>query len=108
MGLNVNRCIDENGEKRTMKTGVGSSGSSARRHSAGKAVGKGLNKGNVLHGRHPFAADRGASGKTDGTQTEWDLLSASSREEVDGLVEVLKAVKAGDFTVRFPYQKDGI
>ncbi len=40
--------------------------------------------------------------------TEWDRLSTASRGEVEQLVEVLKAVKQGDFSVRFPYQKDGI
>jgi HAMP domain-containing protein/signal transduction histidine kinase/ActR/RegA family two-component response regulator len=40
--------------------------------------------------------------------TEWDLLSAESREEVDHLIEVLKAVKQGDFSVRFEYQKGGV
>src|SRR5580692_11690745 len=40
--------------------------------------------------------------------TEWDRLSPLSRGEVEHLVEVLKAVKQGDFVVRFPYKKDGI
>ena len=40
--------------------------------------------------------------------TEWDLLSGSSKEEVEQLVETLKAIKGGDFSVRLPYQKDGI
>jgi methyl-accepting chemotaxis protein len=40
--------------------------------------------------------------------TEWDRLSPGSRLEVDHLVEVLKAVKQGDFTVRFQYHTDGI
>ena len=40
--------------------------------------------------------------------TEWDLLSPSSKEEIEQLVEVLKAVKGGDFSVRLPYEKDGI
>ena len=40
--------------------------------------------------------------------TEWDLLSYSSRDEIEQLVEILKAVKQGDFTVRLPYQKEGI
>ena len=40
--------------------------------------------------------------------TEWDRLSPVSRAEVDQLVEVLKAVKQGDFGVRVPYKKDGI
>src|SRR5580698_9304546 len=40
--------------------------------------------------------------------TEWDRLSPTSRGEVEHLVEVLKAVKQGDFGVRFPYKKDGV
>jgi HAMP domain-containing protein/signal transduction histidine kinase/ActR/RegA family two-component response regulator len=40
--------------------------------------------------------------------TEWDRLSTASRSEVAQLVEVLKAVKSGDFSVRVPHQKDGI
>jgi hypothetical protein len=40
--------------------------------------------------------------------TEWDRLSADSRYEVEHLLEVLKAVKQGDFTARFEYQKNGI
>ncbi|HEX5657437.1 MAG TPA: hypothetical protein VFX59_09580, partial [Polyangiales bacterium] len=33
--------------------------------------------------------------------TEWDRLSADSRTEIEHLVEVLKALKQGDFAVRF-------
>ena len=40
--------------------------------------------------------------------TEWDRLSADSRYEVEHLLEVLKAVKAGDFQVRLEYQQNGI
>jgi HAMP domain-containing protein/signal transduction histidine kinase/ActR/RegA family two-component response regulator len=40
--------------------------------------------------------------------TEWDRLSASSRSEVEHLVEVLKGVKSGDFTMRFDYEKHGV
>ncbi|HEY2370439.1 MAG TPA: HAMP domain-containing protein, partial [Polyangiaceae bacterium] len=39
---------------------------------------------------------------------EWDRLSSASRHEVEQLVDVLKAVKSGDFSVRVPHQKDGI
>ncbi|BDG05443.1 HAMP domain-containing protein [Anaeromyxobacter oryzae] len=41
-------------------------------------------------------------------ETEWDLLSRGSQEEVAQLVDVLKAVKQGDFSVRLPYERDGI
>ena len=40
--------------------------------------------------------------------TEWDRLSADSRYEIEHLLEVLKAVKQGDFHVRFEYSKHGI
>src|SRR5262245_57837336 len=40
--------------------------------------------------------------------TEWDRLSTASRGEVEQLVEILKSVKRGDFSVRLPYEKDGI
>ena len=40
--------------------------------------------------------------------TEWDRLSAPTRAEVESLVEVLKAVKQGDFSVRFDYEKRGV
>ncbi len=40
--------------------------------------------------------------------TEWDLLSRASQDEVEQLVDVLKAVKAGDFSVRLPYRREGI
>ncbi|HVH40741.1 MAG TPA: HAMP domain-containing protein [Labilithrix sp.] len=40
--------------------------------------------------------------------TEWDRLSADSRYEVEHLLEVLKAVKQGNFTERFEYSKNGI
>ncbi|MEY4513704.1 MAG: hypothetical protein RLZZ450_5826, partial [Pseudomonadota bacterium] len=35
--------------------------------------------------------------------TEWDRLSAHSRAEIEHLVDVLKALKQGDFTTRFDY-----
>ena len=40
--------------------------------------------------------------------TEWDLLSADTRKEVDDLIEVLKAIKQGDFQARVEYSKNGI
>ncbi len=42
------------------------------------------------------------------TQSQWDLLHPSSRDEIDQLVEVLKIVKSGDFSTRLPYEKGGI
>ena len=40
--------------------------------------------------------------------SEWELLSQPGKIEVEQLVEVLKSVKNGDFSVRLPYKKDGI
>jgi signal transduction histidine kinase/HAMP domain-containing protein len=40
--------------------------------------------------------------------SEFDALSPASQSEIEQLVDVLKAVKHGDFSVRLPYQKDGI
>ncbi|HSY25341.1 MAG TPA: HAMP domain-containing protein, partial [Polyangiaceae bacterium] len=51
----------------------------------------------------PSVASLGSHGAS-----EWDRLSSGSRAEVEHLLEVLKAVKQGDFSVRFEYQKDGI
>jgi HAMP domain-containing protein/signal transduction histidine kinase/ActR/RegA family two-component response regulator len=39
---------------------------------------------------------------------EWDHLSAVTRAEIEHLVEVLKAIKQGDFSVRFDYGKHGV
>jgi HAMP domain-containing protein/signal transduction histidine kinase/ActR/RegA family two-component response regulator len=41
-------------------------------------------------------------------RTEWDLLTKASQEEIEQLVDVLKAVKQGDFTVRLRHHRDGI
>ncbi len=46
--------------------------------------------------------------KARGVRAEWDVLSSSSKHEVEQLVEVLIAVKQGDFSVRLPYRRDGI
>ena len=40
--------------------------------------------------------------------TEWDRLSRASQDEIEQLVEVLKAVKQGDFSVRCRTRRDGI
>ncbi|WP_234945289.1 HAMP domain-containing protein [Anaeromyxobacter sp. Fw109-5] len=63
----------------------------------------------VVSGPVPRAARDGAAAREglDGF-TEWDLLSRASQDEVDQLADVLKAVKAGDFSVRLPYRRDGI
>src|SRR5688572_24225529 len=54
------------------------------------------------------SAKRVVNGVVRDTVTEWDRLSLQSRHEIEQLVEVLKAVKQGDFKSRFEYQKDGI
>ncbi|MBI3557617.1 MAG: HAMP domain-containing protein, partial [Deltaproteobacteria bacterium] len=40
--------------------------------------------------------------------SEWDALSPTSRDEIEQLLEVLKSVKSGDFSIRLPYEKGGI
>ncbi len=42
------------------------------------------------------------------TESEWDLLPRSSQEELEALEDVLTAVKAGDFSIRLPFRKDGV
>src|SRR5512144_3284106 len=37
-----------------------------------------------------------------------DALAAGDREDLERLVEVLKAVKRGDFSVRLAYREDGL
>jgi hypothetical protein len=39
------------------------------------------------------------------THEKWGDLPVSNKVEIEQLVEVLKAVKSGDFTVRFDYEK---
>src|SRR5215208_4614891 len=56
--------------------------------------------------RRPGARAR-ASG-ADAAQPAEDTLSAASQAELDQLVDVLKAVKQGDFSVRVAYHKDGL
>jgi len=65
--------------------------------------------------RQPAGHARGASNVTMKNAvggmvpvTEWDRLSAHSRAEVDQLVDVLKALKQGDFSVRYDFGKGGI
>ncbi len=59
---------------------------------------------------HHALTERAVLAKRDASVpiTEWDRLSTTSRAEVEHLIEVLKAVKQGDFNIRFPYEKDGI
>ena len=71
-------------------------------------------------GKHPRSAPRAPTNASPsvpsaaavvaaaGPVTEWEYLSAGSRAEIEQLVEVLKAVKHGDFSVRFEYQKAGV
>jgi HAMP domain-containing protein/signal transduction histidine kinase/ActR/RegA family two-component response regulator len=55
------------------------------------------------HGKHPIKPSLSTS-----TSNEWDLLTSSSKGEIDQLVDVLKAVKTGNFSVRVPFEKGGI
>src|SRR5262249_27178620 len=48
------------------------------------------------------------NGRPASATTEWDLLSQSSRDEIEHLVEVLISVKQGDFSVRLPYRREGV
>src|SRR5215208_3115290 len=58
--------------------------------------------------RNNSVVQRHAPAREAGTGGEWEALSVASRGEVEQLVDVLKSVKQGDFTVRLPYRKDGI
>src|SRR5690606_7976939 len=53
------------------------------------------------------AASPGRQKRSDET-ADWGELSASSRAELEQLVEVLKSFKRGEFAVRFEYQPNGI
>ncbi|MRG97652.1 HAMP domain-containing protein [Polyangium spumosum] len=64
-----------------------------------------------LHGARKTPNGESGSTRSRGAASaiaEWERLSDDNRAEVEHLQEVLKAVKQGDFTVRFEYQKDGI
>jgi len=41
-------------------------------------------------------------------ETEWEQVALAEKDEIEQLVEVLKAVKSGDFSVRFDYEKGDI
>ncbi len=60
------------------------------------------------NGHAATPAKNGALATAAAPVTEWDRLSPTSRVEVEQLVEILKSVKHGDFSVRFPHDKDGI
>src|SRR5580698_2816067 len=74
--------------------------------------------GHAAHANGHGVASRSANGKgkADAVKassetpvpTEWDQLSLGGRAEVEHLLEVLKAVKQGNFAVRFAYHKDGV
>jgi len=53
------------------------------------------------NGIHPRRSERAST-------KEWDQLSESSKDEVEQLVEILRSVKNGDFSVRLDYEKGGI
>ena len=73
-----------------------------------KVNGNGHRNGANHHAHRATAAPPSAPLPAVAQVTEWDRLSTPSRSEVEQLVEVLKSVKRGDFTVRLPYEKDGI
>lgn len=52
--------------------------------------------------------DHGTTERTKAISMDEANLSATTRAELEQLVEVLKAVKAGDFSVRFEYEKHGL
>jgi HAMP domain-containing protein/signal transduction histidine kinase/ActR/RegA family two-component response regulator len=41
-------------------------------------------------------------------EAEWEQVALAEKDEIEQLVEVLKAVKSGDFSVRFDYEKGDI
>jgi methyl-accepting chemotaxis protein len=84
-----------------MKNGHPSSGTRRPRSTAGARVAP-------LRDGAPNAAVAPPALRRTADETEWDLLTRASQEEVAQLVDVLKAVKGGDFTVRLPYTRDGI
>jgi len=94
----------------------GSNGSKKTKKSGSRPAGSGHRNGDARH--RTSAPAPSPAGRTQtmmmnavgGTVpiTEWDLLSADSRSEVEHLIEVLKALKQGDFRVRFDYSKHGI
>ncbi|HYD42608.1 MAG TPA: HAMP domain-containing protein, partial [Anaeromyxobacter sp.] len=49
-----------------------------------------------------------ADARARATESEWDLLPRNSQEELEALEDVLTAVKAGDFSIRLPFRKDGV
>jgi HAMP domain-containing protein/signal transduction histidine kinase/CheY-like chemotaxis protein len=64
-------------------------------------------KATILTKAHPLSSSALLHAPLLG-QGEIDELSMTARSEVEQLLEVLKAVKGGDFTVRLPFQKSGI
>jgi HAMP domain-containing protein/signal transduction histidine kinase/AmiR/NasT family two-component response regulator len=54
------------------------------------------------------ASDANGLGHDSDRLHDRDRLSAQSRSELEQLVQVLKAIKRGDFSVRFEYQRDGL
>ena len=68
-----------------------------------RASGAAGNNGNG----HARSERNGSVARSD-DQTDWDLISGSGRAELEHLVEVLKSVKRGEFSVRFEYQQNGI
>ncbi len=60
------------------------------------------------NGSAKLAVHAPAAGAAPSRITEWDRLSNRTRSEVEQLIEILKAMKQGDFAVRFDSNKDGV
>jgi HAMP domain-containing protein/signal transduction histidine kinase/CheY-like chemotaxis protein len=70
--------------------------------------GKGEGNGHPAKAAPEVHAEGSVVGDRRSSVMDWDRLSAASRNEVEGLVEVLKAVKQGNFAARVDYPKDSI
>ncbi|HWA72117.1 MAG TPA: HAMP domain-containing protein [Polyangiaceae bacterium] len=101
----------------TAGNGIPHSQPRARSANGGKAPsprGEKSEKPSSNGGAHAVASTNGRVGtmpNASGAQVpvrEWDHLSAASRAEIEHMVEVLKAMKEGDFSVRFEYEKHGV
>jgi HAMP domain-containing protein/signal transduction histidine kinase/ActR/RegA family two-component response regulator len=95
-------------EARKNRRARGNGSPASARQSGGGANGHGNGVAARNGKSHADAAKLPAKADATPTVTEWDQLSVGGRAEVEHLLEILKAVKQGDFTVRFAYPKDGV
>ena len=56
----------------------------------------------------PLGSVKSRLGKPVLNEKKKGILSVSSKDEIEQLVEILKAVKGGDFSVRLSYEKGGV